>query len=107
MKNSENRNKYIGNIREKRVRYYISSFFKWKIEKANYAFDKYHSVDFICRDKNNKLIFVQVKGTSQIHKPFSQAAIKISKKHNAKLYYFYVGNKYNSRIYLRKYEESN
>ncbi len=101
------RNKYIGNIREKRVRSYISSCLKWNIEKANYAFDKFHAIDFICKDKKNELIFVQVKGTSQIHKPFAKAAIDIACKHNARLYYFYVSNKYESKIYLRKYDPGN
>ena len=100
---NQKKNKYIGRIREHRVYCYISKFLKWKVEKANYAFDKFHSIDFICRNKSNELIFVQVKGTSQIHKPFAKAAIDIAQKHDAKLYYFYVGSK-DSKIYARKYD---
>ena len=99
-------NKYLGQIREKRVHAYISKYLKWQIEKANYAYDKYHSIDFICRNKKNELVFVQVKGTSQVHKEFADHAIAISNKHDALLYYFYIGNSYNSKIYIRKWNGS-
>ncbi len=96
-------NKYLGQLREKRVYSYISKCLKWKIEKSNYAYDKYHAIDFICRNKNNDLIFVQVKGISRAHKEFDEAAIRQANKHNAKLYYFYVANRYDSKIYMRKW----
>ncbi len=96
------RNRSLGIIREKRIYAYISKCLKWDIEKANYAYDKYHAIDFICRNKAGNLIFVQVKGTSQIHKPFAKSAIEIANKHKAQLYYFYVSNKYDSKIYMRK-----
>ncbi len=94
---------YLGWIREKRVKSYIEKTLKWEIEKANYALDKYHAIDFVCRNKDKELIFVQVKGMSWIKKDFQQSAINISIKHNAQLYYFYVGNQYNCKIYCRRW----
>lgn len=99
------KDKYIGYIREKRVQAFVEKRYKWEVEHANMAMDKYHSIDLVCRDKDGELIYIQVKGYSWIGKPFSQKAIDVAKLHGARLYYAYVGNKYKSQIRMLKYEE--
>ena len=96
------RNKNLGIIREKRVKEFISKVYKWNIIKTNIIVDKYHAIDFIATNNKNKLIYIQVKSIARLNEAFETKAISYAKFHKADLYYFYVDNKYHSKIYVRK-----
>ena len=100
--NYTQRNKSLGLIREKRVKEFITKIYKWKIIKTNTIIDQYHAIDFIAHDQKGKLIMIQVKGTARLKNQFEPKAVKYAQFHNAALYYFYISNRYNSKIYIKK-----
>lgn len=100
-----NRNKYLGNIREKRAKAFLEQNYNWFVQKTNLAIDKYHYIDFECLNSKNEICYVQVKGYAFLKKKPAEQAIKFTKKHNAKLYYCFVPNKYLGKIFLKKIYE--
>ncbi len=97
------KNKELGRIREKRAQAYMENVLKWQVFKTTIALDKWHAIDFTAIDKNNKRIVIQVKGFSQLNKPANEKAIEYARKYKNKLYYFYIGSNYYSKIYVRKF----
>lgn len=92
----------IGKRREKRVQFFVKKNWNWNCYKSNLELDKYHSIDLVAYNKNSDLIFIQVKGLKMINKiKFDEKAIRISKQHNATLYYFFVGNR-KEKVYAKK-----
>lgn len=71
---------------------------KWNVYKANVHVDKYKNIDFICFNKNNQKIMVQVKGikyfnmmkNKQINVSIIKKTLDYSIKHDAILYYAFI-----------------
>ena len=80
----------------------VISQLKWKCYKSIEQIDKYHDVDLIAWDKDDNLIFIQVKSLAMINKlKPSPKAINFASLHNAILYYFFVGRE-NQKIYVKR-----
>lgn len=71
--------------------------------KSTKEIDKYHEIDFVCRDKQDNLIYLQVKSISQMGKVINlEKAINKSMKDNAKLYIVFVEPKMDGKLYFNQ-----
>ena len=94
----------IGSFREKRAMNFITKTWKWKCYKSNLEIDKFHDIDLIAYDLNNRLNLIQVKSLKMVKSiKISEKAIKFAKENNANLYYFFVGGE-NERIWIKRIE---
>ncbi len=97
------KNENLGLIREKRAKLYMEKILKWNVQKTTIALDKYHSIDFMATDKNGVKSAIQVKGSSQCGKEPHPKAMEYAQTHQCKLYYIYLGSKYKTKIYMKKF----
>lgn len=96
------KNEKLGKEREARARGYIEKCLKWRVEKSNMAIDKYHAIDFICYNKFDELVFVQVKGTTMFNRKPEQKAVDYAIKHDAFLYYIYLPKNTSQQPLMKK-----